>query len=290
MSRLFATPTTQYLESATLPFSTGVASIAAWIKPDANNGDANIVGISDNASGTKYRFIEISSGKLRVIDRTNTEIASAVQVGTVTAGAWQLVVAVFASNADRRCYLNTTKVTDTTSMTLPTTCNRFNVGSAYFSGAISAGQQFKGRVGEVAVWNTALTDADVAAIVNGQRLGDTKRTSLVGWWKMRTNTSPEPDSIGSNSLTVTGAAYSSDEPPAYSVDGVTRDANGAALASCLVKMMRTSDDEVIDSDTSDGSGNYSIIVSSGIDHYAVAYKDGTPDVAGTSVNTLQGAL
>jgi hypothetical protein len=40
---------------------------------------------------------------------------------------------------------------------------------------------------------------------------------------------------------------------------------------------------------SDAGGKYSIPVNIGIQHYAVAYLAGSPDVAGTTVNTLTGA-
>jgi hypothetical protein len=70
--------------------------------------------------------------------------------------------------------------------------------------------------------------------------------------------------------------------------GVTRDAVGNVLPNCVVKAYRTSDDVMVGEVTSSGAGVYSVDVATGVDHYLVAYLDGTPDVAGTTVNTLQG--
>jgi len=74
----------------------------------------------------------------------------------------------------------------------------------------------------------------------------------------------------------------------FIITGVTRDSTGAALAACVVDLFRTMDDSVAGRTTSDGSGNYKIEATPSLTHYAVAYKAGSPDVAGTTVNTLVG--
>ena len=70
--------------------------------------------------------------------------------------------------------------------------------------------------------------------------------------------------------------------------GVTRDSSGAALGSCVVHLFRTVDDKLTEVQTSDGSGNFSFNVGGGELYYVVAYLPGSPDRAGTTVNTLQG--
>lgn len=74
------------------------------------------------------------------------------------------------------------------------------------------------------------------------------------------------------------------------ISGVTRDSAGAALAACTVKLFRTRDNVFVTQKISDESGNYSFDnVSVGEQFYTVAYKAGSPDVAGTSLNTLVGS-
>ena len=73
------------------------------------------------------------------------------------------------------------------------------------------------------------------------------------------------------------------------ITGVTRDGTGAALGSCVVDLFYTSNDTLRAQTTSDGSGNYSFIVGPGAKHYMVAYKPGSPDLAGTTVNTIEPA-
>jgi hypothetical protein len=73
----------------------------------------------------------------------------------------------------------------------------------------------------------------------------------------------------------------------FSISGVTRDSAGVALGNCVVDLFLNSEDTLVATTTSDGSGNYSFTLSGNSATYFVrAYKVGAPDVAGTSVNTL----
>lgn len=74
----------------------------------------------------------------------------------------------------------------------------------------------------------------------------------------------------------------------YAVSGITKDSTGAILPNCVVTLYRTADNTFATQITSDANGAYSFPASSELTHYAVAYKVGAPDVAGTTVNTLVG--
>ena len=72
--------------------------------------------------------------------------------------------------------------------------------------------------------------------------------------------------------------------------GITRDQYGTPVGSCVVQLFRTSDDRFIMEVTSDASGNFLLQSWYTPDtHYIVAYKAGSPDIFGTTVNTLVGA-
>jgi hypothetical protein len=70
------------------------------------------------------------------------------------------------------------------------------------------------------------------------------------------------------------------------ISGVTRDAAGAPLGNCVVKLFRTPSDILAAATMSDASGNWSIDNPGSGPFYTVEYKAGVPDVAGTSLNTL----
>jgi hypothetical protein len=76
----------------------------------------------------------------------------------------------------------------------------------------------------------------------------------------------------------------------YAIAGVTRDQVGAILGSCVVHLFRTSDDVEIAQATSAADGSFSFPVPDNTtSYYIVAYKVGSPDRAGTTVNTLVGS-
>jgi hypothetical protein len=71
------------------------------------------------------------------------------------------------------------------------------------------------------------------------------------------------------------------------ISGVTKDSAGAVLGSCAVDLFTTADDVIQGRTVSDAStGAYSFSAGGGRTYYIVAYKAGSPDVAGTTVNTL----
>jgi hypothetical protein len=76
-------------------------------------------------------------------------------------------------------------------------------------------------------------------------------------------------------------------PMDYRLVGVTRDSFGVALAGCTLSLFRTIDNVLVNQAVSDGGGNYLFTnCSPGLAYYIVAYLAGSPDVAGTTVNTL----
>lgn len=70
------------------------------------------------------------------------------------------------------------------------------------------------------------------------------------------------------------------------ITGVTRDSTLAVLASCVVQLFRTVDDQILFESISDGAGDYELTALGSGPFYIVAYKAGSPDVMGTTVNTL----
>ena len=78
-------------------------------------------------------------------------------------------------------------------------------------------------------------------------------------------------------------------PTRFTLSGITKDNTGAILGSCVVNVFRTSDNVFIGTTTSDAvTGAYSYSGIGQVDHFEVSYKAGSPDVAGTTVNTLRG--
>lgn len=77
--------------------------------------------------------------------------------------------------------------------------------------------------------------------------------------------------------------------PYITISGVTKDSGGSALGGCVVQLFRTDNDQFIAEVTSEATtGAYSFSVANDATYYLVAYKAGSPDVSGTTVNTIVG--
>jgi hypothetical protein len=70
------------------------------------------------------------------------------------------------------------------------------------------------------------------------------------------------------------------------LSGVTRDSSGTALPLCDLDLYMTHADTLAAQTQSDASGNFTFWNPGSGPYYIVAYKSGSPDVAGTTVNTL----
>jgi len=70
------------------------------------------------------------------------------------------------------------------------------------------------------------------------------------------------------------------------ISGITIDQLGARLPGCTVKAFNSVTNVFVDQTISDGSGNYSMNLPRGNTYFLVAYKAGSPNKAGTSVNTI----
>lgn len=72
------------------------------------------------------------------------------------------------------------------------------------------------------------------------------------------------------------------------IKGITKNSSGTPISGVIVQAFRTSDDAYMGAVESREDGSYDCPTCSpaGIAHYLVAYKAGSPDTAGTTVNTL----
>lgn len=85
--------------------------------------------------------------------------------------------------------------------------------------------------------------------------------------------------------------FSCDGPGTQSVRfirGVTKDSVGTVVANAIVQGFVTSTDAYVGEVQSNLDGTYTLGTATvaGVPHYLVAYKAGSPDIAGTTVNTL----
>ena len=151
----------------------------------------------------------------------NATFGSAVYThsGVIPAG-WHLVVAVYASATDRRVYLDNSLQTGVDNSAAPFighTSKNFTLGGVLVSaGGLHTPAGFDGDIADAALWNTALTAADVDALA-ASRPGAIKAANLVAWWKLGED-GDLASSVGTYPpMSVIGAVPIADDPP-YGVE------------------------------------------------------------------------
>ena len=70
------------------------------------------------------------------------------------------------------------------------------------------------------------------------------------------------------------------------INGISRDATGAPLGSCVVELLQSGGDILTQSTVSDSGGNFSFVNPGSGPFFIRAYKDGSPNVAGVTDRNL----
>lgn len=207
MSRDFESSSSQYLEFTSAIKSATPFTFACWIKPESVGTAGTIFSITTSASADNHFKLDVAAtGAIRFRART-TASSDALTVGTVSAGTWYFVAARSTSATNRHVQLTTTRVQNTTSR-VPSGMNRTSLGRSAESAGVS---YFDGLIAYPTFWNTAISDANLDSLAGMSAPSTIDSANQISRWLL-SGSSPEPDSVGSNSWTVTGAAYSTDEP------------------------------------------------------------------------------
>lgn len=179
MARTFVDGSSHYLyNSGTPPVTAQPLTMACWFYPigdfwnvlvgigtAGSNNNRYSLGATNNANGSLVSAQSRSS--INGIAQTTS--------GFTRNTAWYHACAVFTSNTSRAAYLNGgSKGTNSTNVSISTPSALYvgdNMG--YVPNAVD------GHIAEVAMWNVALTDAEVLQLAQGARTTDIRRDNLV---------------------------------------------------------------------------------------------------------------
>jgi hypothetical protein len=213
MARNFAVASSHYLTGSP-PVTVAGFTVAVFVKA-TTIVDAGIVCIG---SGSNAQFLELrvnSAGDVIVSQFDGTSENRARLNGFLTAGAKTHLAGVFTSNSSRALYINgALQSTDTNVCSANTGLDTLTVGCTYRSG--TRANFFDGVIAEVAYWSAALTADEIASLSKGFSPGLVRPQSLVAYYPLIGNNSPEPDrSRTSSPLTVSGATKADGFPIFY---------------------------------------------------------------------------
>lgn len=241
MSRVFTKNTANYASygvnkiGALLSGATKYA-VAVWVKPASFSPSSNVdntaivAGIDSTVSGFSIG-VDSTSGTARVVAHSRSRPADSRQVRagttrTVAAGSWQLLGADFdvagatvtprhngvADGAGSVTYGATTYTQGT-----PSGVDRVGADLSA-SGPGSTAAQFDGEIAHLAIWkftgsDTGLTQAEWDALAAGALPNTIQAAKLVLYTPLAGTANPEPSTVGSLPLTLTGSVPAGSNAP-----------------------------------------------------------------------------
>lgn len=162
MARVF-NGSNQYLARSAVATAVPL-SFSAWINStDTGAANRGILSLVDGGTYNGFYVFVVrenhpsNPGVVFATTRQGTSLPNAQTSGSITDGAWHHVAAVFASSSSRAIYLDySDKGTESTSVT-PTGVDETNIGRITSAGS----EYWNGKIAYAAIWNVALTDANV---------------------------------------------------------------------------------------------------------------------------------
>jgi hypothetical protein len=187
LARLFDGDNTEYLKIEQAVLGANPMSFALWFWTTTSGLDADaLFFMGDKDVGDKLQTLDVYDTKVR-IGASNLYFTPTTT--TYAVRNWNHAVGVWAGDQDRRVYLNGGgKATDTVNSYTPSNFDRTVLG--YYADSTPVAP-FYGRLSHAALWNVALSDAQVLWLAKG-RHGDGRHVlppdvrpdALVAYWPL----------------------------------------------------------------------------------------------------------
>jgi len=213
MSVVLDNASNQYLKTSTVPVTSKPVTMTGWYKTTSDALMQTVVCIS-NTGNDELILAQLRgavAGNYVAVQEYATAWKWSPTIGYTT-DVWQHVAVIFYSATDRRVFLNgANKVVNTETQDVNFSLfNQVLIGTHRTIG----GTPLAGKLAEIAIWSTDLTDAEILSLANGELADNIQTDSLEVYWKLKSNAK---DSVGSNDLTLynTPTWDSTDNPPMF---------------------------------------------------------------------------
>jgi hypothetical protein len=208
MARAFDDASTEYLRSSTFSRVSLPVTLAAWVYSDDITKHQRPISLIDAADGT-YDYIG-----LQMRGNETGDPVSALQQYVAAAGisksgsgfsanTWHHLTGVFASNDSRTVYFDGAAGTENTTSITGNGYTRIEIGRVAQGDEGSPTQYMSGNVAEAAAWDVALTAAEISSLADGYSPELIRPTSLIAYWQLFGNLSPEIARVGGSGYDLT---------------------------------------------------------------------------------------
>ncbi len=181
-SQSFVAGSSQGLSLAAAPTNTVnvPCTISLWTNISSLIENMVVFNLQSTSDNGIYIILQTTSGTKRIKAVFTGAAFNAESVATPSTGVWVHICAVYTSSTVFSIFLNGTKAT--ASVGSPSTevnWTRGGIGN-FWNGSVN--NPWDGKIAEVAVWNAALTDADVAALYAGAPPKKVVSQALAEYW------------------------------------------------------------------------------------------------------------
>jgi hypothetical protein len=209
VSYSFTAASSQFLSISEAVVTATPLTIGAWIKPSSTaTVNGNVCAITNNAAGNTRQTLVQNTTNATANTHDGAAAGSSSQGGLDTTN-WHYATAVFTNSTSRTGYRNGTAAAANATSATPAGLNRTAVGARINTSTTAF---FDGLIAEVAIWDVALSGADITALAGGDS-PMSLATPPVRYWRLKTD-GDLVDVVG-ESATLTanaGAAFNADNP------------------------------------------------------------------------------
>lgn len=154
---------TDKLDVAAVIIGAAPITVCAWAKPDNTTANHGVWSVSDSASTTIHFVLDMVNTGDFVRWYAAISGSATAQVDTFTT-AWQHVCGRETSATSRHAFLNGTASAEETTSKVPNSLDTSAIGVRKRS---TEDLFFDGHIAEIATWNRALSNAEIAALAAG---------------------------------------------------------------------------------------------------------------------------
>lgn len=206
MSRNFVTASSQSLSNGAAVLSAYPMTLACWFKTATIHTGALVA--LDNGIAL-YNAIRYGSG---TVDAFSSGAFISSSTNTVGTGIWSHAAGVFSAANSRTAYLNGQAGTTDVNLNVAGLGNTTNIGEVISS------EFFNGDIAHAAIWNVALTTAEILSLYNGLSPLLIRSSALSAYWILAGAASPEPDYFNNFNLTLNNAPIQGTTDPSIVYD------------------------------------------------------------------------